>query len=91
MLGGLLSGAGSAAYVMNLGSGIGLPFVEGSVGTAIGAFMLCTVLGVRWAVGKWERAKKRWWEDWSRVGEGLGRDLEVSLFILLKTRTHLLI
>lgn len=40
--------------------------------------MLCIMLGVRWAVGTWERAKKRWWEDWVRVGEGLGRDLEVS-------------
>lgn len=80
MLGGLLSGAGSAAYVMNLGSGIGLPFAEGSIGTATGVFMLSTALGVRWAISKWERAKKRWWEDWSRVVEGLGRDLEVSRF-----------
>ena len=63
---------------MNLGNAIGLPFVEGSIGTAIGIMMLWSVLGVRWAVGKWERAKKRWWEDWYRVVEGLGRDLEVG-------------
>ena len=57
--------------------------VEGSAGTAVGVFMLCTVLGVRWAVGKWERAKRRWWEDWSRVVEGLERDLEVRSFVLV--------
>ena len=72
-----MAGTGSAVYVVNAF------VVEGSVGTAVGVFMLCTVLGVRWAVGKWERAKRRWWEDWSRVVEGLGRDLEVRSFVLL--------
>lgn len=69
-----MGGAGIAAYLLGLGSGIAVT----SVGTAMGVSMLCTLLGVRWAVGKWERAKKRWWADWRRVGEGLRRDLEVS-------------
>jgi hypothetical protein len=47
-------------------------------GTTIGVLMLCVLLGLRWAVGRWERAKTQWWEDWARVGEGLGRDLEVN-------------
>jgi hypothetical protein len=76
MLGGLVLGAGIAAYLLGLGSGVAVT----SAGTAVGISTLCMLLGIRWAVGKWERAKKRWWEDWSRVGEGLGRDLEVSSF-----------
>jgi hypothetical protein len=77
MLGGVVGGAGVAAYLINAGSGIAMVGAS-EAGTAVGALMLCTLLGVRWAVGRWEKAKRRWWEDWSRVGEGLGRDLEVS-------------
>ena len=73
-----MAGTGSAVYVVNAF------VVEGSAGTAVGVFMLCTVLGVRWAVGKWERAKRRWWEDWFRVVEGLGRDLEVRSFLSVR-------
>jgi hypothetical protein len=76
MLGGLVGGAGIVVYLLGIGSGIAAT----SAGTAVGVSMLCTLLGVRWAVGKWERAKKRWWADWWRVGEGLRRDLEVSFF-----------
>jgi hypothetical protein len=79
MLGGIVGGTGIVAYL--LGSESGVAMVGASeAGTAVGVLMLCTLLGVRWAVGKWERAKKRWWEDWSRVGEGLRRDIEVSSF-----------
>jgi hypothetical protein len=46
--------------------------------TAVAVGMLGALLSVRWAVGKWEKAKKRWLEDWRRVGDGLGRDLKVS-------------
>ncbi|TFK23943.1 hypothetical protein FA15DRAFT_670029 [Coprinopsis marcescibilis] len=43
---------------------------------AVGA--LSAVASIRWAVGQWEKGKKKWWEDWHRVGEGLDRDLRVS-------------
>jgi hypothetical protein len=76
MLGGVVGGAGISAYLLGVGSGIGIVSVS-ETGTAVGAFMLCTLLGIRWAVAKWEKAKKGWWADWSRVGEGLRRDLEV--------------
>ena len=46
--------------------------------TVIGVGMLGAVLGVRWAVGRFERAKKKWLRDYDRVGEGLERDLRVS-------------
>lgn len=46
---------------------------------ALGAGVLSAVLGVRWGVGRWERAKRRWWESWARVDEGLERDLKVCI------------
>jgi hypothetical protein len=45
--------------------------------TMVGTGMLSAVLGLRWAVGAWEKAKKRWWQDCDRVGQGLSRDLKV--------------
>ncbi|TFK54493.1 hypothetical protein OE88DRAFT_1625195 [Heliocybe sulcata] len=47
--------------------------------TAVGVGALVGVAGMRWAVGRWERAKKAWWKDWRRVGEGLDRDLRAHL------------
>ena len=47
------------------------------VETAIGAGMLVSVLGLRLMVGKWDSARRRWWRDLERVGEGLERDLKV--------------
>ncbi|KIY74354.1 hypothetical protein CYLTODRAFT_416196 [Cylindrobasidium torrendii FP15055 ss-10] len=44
--------------------------------TMFGVGGLVSVLGLRWAVGHWEKAKKRWWADYSRVYEGLERDLK---------------
>jgi len=38
---------------------------------------LSTLVGVRWAVGGWERGKKSWWKDWERICAGLERDLKV--------------
>src|ERR1700691_728559 len=66
MLGGVVGGAGIAAYLLVAESGVWTAGASGP-GTAVGFFMLCTLWGVRRAVGKWERAKKRWWEDWSRI------------------------
>lgn len=45
--------------------------------TAIGTGMFMSVFGVWWMVGRWEKAKRRWWRDWDRIGEGLERDLQV--------------
>ncbi|KAF8635207.1 hypothetical protein AX17_003983 [Amanita inopinata Kibby_2008] len=54
--------------------------------TAVGLGVLGTLVSVRWAVGKWERAKKRWWEDWVRVCQGLERDLKATLDKVMKER-----
>jgi hypothetical protein len=45
--------------------------------TAIGFGLLVAVASIRGSIGSWEKAKKRWWQDWRRVGEGLERDLKV--------------
>ena len=57
-------------------------FVSMDASTLMGAGGLISVLGLRWAVGHWEKAKKRWWDDWKRIYDGLERDLKVS-FVLL--------
>ncbi|KAF8313462.1 hypothetical protein DL93DRAFT_2228523 [Clavulina sp. PMI_390] len=45
---------------------------------ALGAGVLSAMAGVRWAVGRWERAKRRWRESLTRVDEGLERDLQIQ-------------
>ncbi|OBZ70860.1 hypothetical protein A0H81_09080 [Grifola frondosa] len=73
MFGGL--GVAWAGWAGQLGAfqfGMGLE-------TAVGAGMLGAAVGIRWAVGSWEKAKKAWWRDWDRVGEGLERDLRATL------------
>lgn len=45
--------------------------------TAMGVGALTAVASIRWAVGRWEKGKRKWWEDWRRIGDGLDRDLRV--------------
>ncbi|XP_006460768.1 hypothetical protein AGABI2DRAFT_203958 [Agaricus bisporus var. bisporus H97] len=47
--------------------------------TGIGVGLLGIVGSVRWAVGGWEREKKKWWVDWERIGQGLERDLKIRV------------
>jgi hypothetical protein len=76
--GGMFGGAGVGWWLafgesaLNVGAG-------SEAGTALGAGALVAVASIRWAVGKWERAKRKWVEDADRVGEGLKRDLKMTL------------
>ncbi|KAI0368352.1 hypothetical protein BV20DRAFT_969410 [Pilatotrama ljubarskyi] len=81
MSGSMLSGFGVAwsGWASELGLAGGYINVGMTMETALGVGMLGAVLGVRWAVGRWDKAKKRWWKDWDRVGEGLERDLKDAL------------
>ena len=45
--------------------------------TIVGVGILGSVAGLRWSVGRWEKAKREFWADWERVGKGLERDLTV--------------
>lgn len=71
-----ISWAGWLGWLLGSGEGL-LGFVGMDVGTAVGVGVLSAVASIRWAVGKWEKSKKQWWQDWSRVGAGLDRDLKV--------------
>ncbi|KAI0665946.1 hypothetical protein C8Q78DRAFT_1062241 [Trametes maxima] len=81
MSGSVIGGFGVtwAGWASELGLAGGLIDVGMGLETATGVGMLGAVLGVRWAVGRWEKAKRRWWKDWDRVGEGLERDLKTTL------------
>ncbi|KAG2121347.1 hypothetical protein BD769DRAFT_1008458 [Suillus cothurnatus] len=76
--GGMFGGAGVGWWLafgesaLNVGAG-------SEAGTALGAGALVAIASIRWAVGKWERAKRKWVEDADRVGEGLKRDLKMTL------------
>ncbi|KAG1870352.1 hypothetical protein C8R48DRAFT_80680 [Suillus tomentosus] len=76
--GGMFGGVGVAWWLafgesaLSIGTG-------SEAGTALGAGALAAVASIRWAVGKWERAKRKWIEDADRVGEGLKRDLKATL------------
>ena len=52
-------------------------YIDGA--TAIGGGVFVSVLGLRWAVGRWERARKAWWGNYHRIGQGLGRDVKRRL------------
>ncbi|KAK2464209.1 hypothetical protein APHAL10511_003666 [Amanita phalloides] len=67
----------SLSSVMNIG-------IEPS--TAVGLGVFGALASIRWAVEKWERAKRRWWEDWRRVCHGLERDLKATLERTMKDR-----
>lgn len=56
-----------------------LGLVAADATTYLGVGILTAVAGIRWGVGKWERAKKNWWADWKRIGDGLERDLSVCI------------
>lgn len=81
MGGGMVAGAGlgwAGWFGWLAGTGENLLGTVGlDAGTAMSLGLLIAVVSVRWGVGKWERAKRRWWEDWDRLKSGLGRDLKV--------------
>ncbi|KAF8904423.1 hypothetical protein CPB84DRAFT_1896922 [Gymnopilus junonius] len=73
-----ISWAGWMGWLLGTGEGL-IGFASLDPGTAIALGMLTGAASVRWAIGLWEKSKKRWWEDWRRVGEGLDRDLKVDV------------
>ncbi|KAL4078386.1 hypothetical protein V8B97DRAFT_1865865 [Scleroderma yunnanense] len=77
-LGGTLAGT-SVGWWLAIGEhllGIG---TSSEIPTAVGIGALVAISSLRWAVGKWERAKGRWLQDLERVGAGTSRDLKASL------------
>jgi len=64
-------GVGAGAAVM--GAGV----LAQGVGEAAGVGLLVAAAGVRWAIGRWDKARKMWRADWIRVTEAAERDVEV--------------
>jgi hypothetical protein len=52
--------------------------------TIVGTGVLAGVVGLRWSVAKWEKAKRSFWADWERVGNGLARDLTVRFLFSVR-------
>jgi hypothetical protein len=80
--GGVLTGAG-LGWWLAFGDHILSLGVAMETGTATGVGALLAVGSIRWAVGKWERAKQRWTQDAGRISEGLARDIQVCLEFLV--------
>ncbi|KAH8119582.1 hypothetical protein DFH11DRAFT_1723085 [Phellopilus nigrolimitatus] len=77
----------SSALATALSSALGYAAWLSSVldgASAAGAGALGALLGLRWAVGRWERARRAWWADFFRVGGGLERDLRSGLGAVLE-------
>jgi hypothetical protein len=51
--------------------------------TGLAAGLLGSLASIRWGVGLWAKAQKKFWQDWSRAEEGLEEDLGGDLERLL--------
>ena len=69
----LLRVAGSLGAGVAVGAGV----LAQGIGEAAGAGLLAAAVGVRWAIGRWDKARKMWRADWVRVKEAAERDVEV--------------
>ncbi|KAI6021441.1 hypothetical protein BKA83DRAFT_4281960 [Pisolithus microcarpus] len=75
---GILGGAG-VSWWLAIGSNV-LSFGPGAeIASAVGVGAIVAISSIRWAVGKWERAKRKWMQDLERVSDGTKRDLKTSL------------
>ncbi|KAF8650396.1 hypothetical protein AX16_005204 [Volvariella volvacea WC 439] len=86
MSGGVATGLG-IAWASWLGWLTGAEVLVGmDIPTCLGLGGVLAATSVRWAVGKWDKAKRRWWDDWHRVGSGLDRDLKATLHSVVEER-----
>lgn len=45
--------------------------------SGLGLAALGTAIGLRWGMGRWEKARRKFWVDFARVESGLEEDLQV--------------
>jgi hypothetical protein len=83
-MGSVVGGFGSVALLQLFG----LITTGLETGTAVGGGAFIMLLGVRWAMGRWEKAKSRWLEDLRRVEDALSRDIPVSPILVLLQFMH---
>ncbi|KAF8260964.1 hypothetical protein EI94DRAFT_1810985 [Lactarius quietus] len=68
------------------GVGAGALVLSHGLGEAVGAGMLVGAVGVRWAIGRWDKARRAWRSDWVRVKEAAERDVQTALDEALETQ-----
>lgn len=56
--------------------------LEGETASSLGLFGI--LAAIRIGVGRWEKAKDKWWADFGRVSSGLKTDIEMRLEALLE-------
>ncbi|KAH9046088.1 hypothetical protein EDB84DRAFT_742205 [Lactarius hengduanensis] len=78
----LLRAAGSTGA----GVGAGALVLAHGVGEATGAGLFIAAAGVRWAIGRWDKARRAWRGDWVRVKEAAERDVQTALDEALETQ-----
>ena len=65
---------------VGVGAASGVLVFMHQVGEVLGAGMLLgAAAGFRWAIGRWDKVRKTWRADWSRVKEAAERDVEVTV------------
>ena len=65
---------------VGIGAASGVLVFMHQVGEVLGAGMLLgAAAGFRWAIGRWDKVRKTWRADWSRVKEAAERDVEVTV------------
>ncbi|KAH9985813.1 hypothetical protein BJV74DRAFT_886171 [Russula compacta] len=83
VVGSVSAGAGAAASVMVL---LAHWSAVAAVGEAAGAGLLVAAAGLRWAIGRWDKARKLWRGDWVRVKEAAERDVKTAIDEALETQ-----
>ncbi|KAJ6502497.1 hypothetical protein C8R45DRAFT_895968 [Mycena sanguinolenta] len=78
------SWAGYLGFLMNADGIAGTLLLE--PGTAVATGMLIAVAGVHWSARKWNKARQRWWDDFTRVAGGLKQDIMDTLDQTMETQ-----
>ncbi|KII92788.1 hypothetical protein PLICRDRAFT_172838 [Plicaturopsis crispa FD-325 SS-3] len=84
-----VAGAWGSGIASALAASYGYGWMELGAEVSLAGGALLALGGANWAASAWARAQRRWWADWGRVGEGLGRDLEDALDTTVRERVTL--
>ncbi|KAF8212171.1 hypothetical protein K438DRAFT_1230131 [Mycena galopus ATCC 62051] len=72
-----ISWAGNLGYFIGANGLMGSFILEPATAMATG--ILIAVGGVHWSMWKWNKARARWWEDFTRVANGAKQDITDTL------------
>lgn len=77
----------SAAVSIGGGYYAWLAEIAESAATATGVALVGSLVGLRWGVGKWAKGKRRFWQDWKRLEDGLEVDIQVGCRVKISPRS----